>query len=128
MPILDAVIVGKVYLPDIWSGPILPPGQPPGGGGGQPPLGIWGPTDPRPTNPISGIPGLPGYQPPGQPPGIWGGPIDPYPDHGLPEPPLPPDQPPATPQPPHEGWNWSSAKSGWYYLYIPGPGDAGPKK
>lgn len=23
---------------------------------------------------------------PGDPPGIWGGPIDPYPDHGLPQP------------------------------------------
>jgi hypothetical protein len=44
----------------IGGGPIVP----------QPPLGIWGPTDPRPGNPISGIPGLPGG--PGQQPGIWG--------------------------------------------------------
>lgn len=39
----------------------------------QPPLGIWGPTDPRPTHPIA---------PGGQPPRPWG-PIN-YPDQGLP--------------------------------------------
>lgn len=33
------------------------------------PPGIWGPTDPRPSNPIAGIPGLPGYTPPVLPPG-----------------------------------------------------------
>ena len=59
---------------------------------------------------------------------IWGGPIDPYPDHGLPTPPTPPDKPPTPPVPPHEGWNWSAAKSGWYYLYVPGPSAPGPKK
>jgi hypothetical protein len=60
---------------------------------------------------------------------IWGGPIDPYPDIGfpVPQPPLNPPDPP-TVQPPHEGWNWSAAKSGWYYLYVPGEGQAGPKK
>ena len=82
-------------------------GIPVGGGDGpQPsPPGIWGPTDPRPTHPIAGLPGFPGYQPPGiwgptdprpthpiagvpggggQPPlGIWG-PGFPYPDQGLP--------------------------------------------
>jgi hypothetical protein len=38
---------------------------------------MWGPNDPRPTNPISGIPGLPGYEPPtpGEPPGGGGGPV-----------------------------------------------------
>ena len=59
---------------------------------------------------------------------IWGGPIDPYPDHGLPVPPTPPDKPPTPPVGPHEGWNWAQAKSGWYFLYIPGPGEAQPKK
>ena len=69
---------------------------------------------------------------------IWGGPIDPYPDIGGPGPqphpehpivlPPPPDKPPATVSPPHEGWNWSAAKSGWYYLYIPGTGTAEPKR
>lgn len=57
---------------------------------------------------------------------IWGGPIDPYPDHALPEP--PPEKPPTTPEKPHEGWNWSAAKSGWYYLYVPGEGTAEPKR
>jgi hypothetical protein len=51
---------------------IQPPQQPPG---------IWGPTDPRPTHPIAGVP--PGGVP-GQPPlGIWG-PTDPRPGYGLP--------------------------------------------
>ena len=85
---------------------------------------------------VGGGPILPPDEvPPGevQPPlVIWGGPIDPYPDIGGPgpQPPIdpPPIDPPATPTPPHEGWNWSAVKSGWYYLYVPGPGDAGPKK
>src|SRR5580765_4501151 len=51
--------------------------------GGQPPLGIWGPTDPRPSNPISGIPGLPGS--PGQ---------QPHPEHPIV---LPPGLPPTIP-------------------------------
>ena len=76
------------YPPSIWGPPTMPPGfwgggmgpgvspQPPTGGG-QPP-GIWGPTDPRPGNPISGIPGMPGA--PGQQPGgIWGGGNQPFP-------------------------------------------------
>ena len=79
---------------------------------------------------VGGGPILPPDEiPPVDPPlTIWGGPLDPYPDHGLPIPPTPPVDPPATPTPPHEGWNWSAAKSGWYFLYIPGPGDAQPKK
>ena len=64
---------------------------------------------------------------------IWGGPIDPYPDIGGPgpQPPWPIDPPPdeiPPPTPPHEGWNWSAVNSGWYYLYVPGPGAAGPKR
>ena len=61
---------------------------------------------------------------------IWGGPFDPpHPEHPIVLPPdLPPDQPPAQPVPPHEGWNWSQAKSGWYYLYVPGQGEPGPKR
>lgn len=52
--ILDAVIVGKIHLPDIWGGPIVPPGQPPVG---QPP-GIW-PSPGYPAHPIA-----PGGPPP----------------------------------------------------------------
>ena len=81
-------------LPPFPSHPIVvPPGgnwpQPP-----QPPLGIWGPTDPRPTHPIAGWnPGSgtwpqppgpvdPGYSPPwAQVPGGGGG-QPPYPSTG----------------------------------------------
>jgi hypothetical protein len=75
----------------------------------------------------------PDETPPVQPPlVIWGGPIDPYPDIGfpVPQPPIdpPPVDPPAAPTPPHEGWNWSASQSGWYYLHVPGPGEAQPKK
>jgi hypothetical protein len=63
---------------------------------------------------------------------IWGGPFDPppHPEHPIawPQPPKPPDQPPAQPVAPHEGWNWSAAKSGWYYLFVPGQEQPGPKK
>ena len=31
-------------------------------------------------------------------------------------------------EPPHEGWNWSVAKSGWDFLYVPGKGDPQPKR
>ena len=83
--------------------------------GGSPPQ-IWGPGDPRPSNPIANAPGIPGYNPGGgNPPGFWGpgdprpsnpianapgipgynpggglgfwGPNDPRPGYGLPEPP-----------------------------------------
>lgn len=64
---------------------------------------------------------------------IWGGPFDPpHPAHPivLPDPPIegPPDQPPTTPEKPHPGWNWSALKSQWYFLYVPGSGQAQPKK
>jgi len=77
--ILDATFVGKIYLPDIGGGPIIPP-QP-----GQPP-GIWGPPGPWPTPPIAPGGPPPGIWPPAgvvtppifYPPGIWG-PTDPRP-------------------------------------------------
>jgi hypothetical protein len=76
-----------------------PPVQPP-----QPPLGIWGPSDPRPTLPIAGWnPGTGGWptpQPPQPPLVIWG-PGDPRPtlpiagwDPGSGAFPKPPGQPP----------------------------------
>lgn len=66
-----------------------------------------------------------------KPPGdliIWGGGNEPFPTPPIVIPEPPPVDQPATPQPPHEGWNWSAAKSGWYYLYVPGEGEAGPKR
>ena len=59
---------------------------------------------------------------------IWGGGNEPFPTPPIYFPdPIPPE-PPQLVKPPHEGWNWSAAKSGWYYLYIPGPGEVGPKR
>jgi hypothetical protein len=67
-----------------------------------------------------------------KPPGdwvIWGGADQPFPTPPIHLPPtLPPVDPPNPPEPPHEGWNWSQAKAGWYYLYVPGEGEAGPKR
>lgn len=63
-----------------------------GSGGPQPPLGIWGPTDPRPSPPIANAPGVP---PSGNPP-TWP-PVDAHPEHPIVLPPeTPPDQPPPT--------------------------------
>jgi len=61
-----------------------PPQRPqPPGGGTEPPLGIWGPTDPRPTHPIAGFDPIHGTFPdqglPGQPPLVIWGPSDPRP-------------------------------------------------
>lgn len=76
--------------------------------------------------------------PPGEvpkPPGdweIWPNPPEgtaPHPEHPIVIPPtLPPTEPPNPVPPPHEGWNWSAIKSGWYYLYVPGKDEAGPKE
>lgn len=93
----------------VGGGPIMPPS-----GGGEPPLGIWGPTDPRPTPPIV-IPEPPGGGPPLV---IWGGgnepfptppiviPMPPLPDPPHPEHPIviPPEQPPDGGEPPLGIW------------------------
>ena len=77
----------------------VPPGQ---GPGPQPPLGFWGPNDPRPTNPIAGWnPGT----------GTW------------------PDVPPPT-EPPTDGyyvWAWSDQLQRWVWVKVPGEDEAGPK-
>lgn len=115
-----------------------------GGGpmpGGRPPLGIWGPTDPRPGTGLPGDQpypgqGLPGNQPiagwgpgfptnpivlppvtPGGPPvQIWG-PIH-YPDQGLPGAPVYPSHPivyPPLPLEPPEGNKPPPEGGGWGY-------------
>lgn len=98
------------------------------------PDGIWGPTDPRPTNPIAGFDPIHGTFPPWQrPDGIWG-PNDPRPAnpiagfdpiHGT----FPPWVPPTTPPPafpvqlpegnaPGAVWAWVPGK-GWGWVFVP---------
>lgn len=132
--------------PDVYpSHPIMLPGMP-GWGSGGPPLGIWGPTDPRPTHPIAGwdpgsgtwpqppqppYPSHPIYNPGGppgsSPPGFWGGGMGP----GVkPQPPWPEEPPPVEP-PAEEGgnwvWAWSPQLGRWVWVKVPGEGEAGPK-
>lgn len=85
-------------------------------------------------NPALSVGGGPVYPPESKPPNppteIWPNPPEgtaPMPEHPIVIPP-PPDKPPTTPERPHEGWNWSAAKSGWYYIYVPGEGQPSPKK
>ena len=100
-----ATIVGVASITglEVGGGPVEPPPDIPV----EPPLCIW-PNPPEGTAPLPEHPiALPG---------------DPW----WPEEP-PPDQTPPQVEPPHEGWNWSVAKGQWYYLYVPGEGDAQPK-
>ena len=73
---------------------------------GEPPFGIWGPTDPRPTQPIylpdPVPPTLPGLPPPGSP--------------GTPTNPIPPGE-----VPPHAAQGITK-----FHLLIPGVGVVGP--
>jgi len=109
-PPLVGTFVGNAAIAglEVGGGPIIPPDEVPPV---EPPLVIWGPPD--------------------MPPGFWGGGMgpgvkpQPHPEHPIV---LPPEQPPSPPEKPHEGWNWSEAKSGWYYLYIPGEDEAQPKQ
>ena len=115
----------------------------------QPPLGIWGPNDPRPSNPIAGMgPGgnFPGA--PATPPGYWG-PNDPRPSNPIagmrpdgtfpdgapplviwgpgdprPTPPIviPPTLPPTMPEPDNRPIEWKTAwtaETGWVVIGIP---------
>lgn len=96
-----ATLVGFAEITglEVGGGPILPPDVIPPV---EPPLVIW-----PPEGPLEGAEVLP----------VW--PLDP---------PVPPVEPPTAVEKPHEGWNWSAANSGWYYLYIPREGEASPKK
>ena len=79
-------------------------------------LGVGGgPIEPPPDIPV-------------QPPLVIWGPGDPRPTPPIVIPPEPPDPPPTQVEKPHEGWNWSVAKSGWYFLYVPGEGTAQSKR
>jgi hypothetical protein len=97
----QVVLVGEGSLTGLGVGG----GPAPGG----PPLGIWGPTDPRPTPPISGLPGLPGYEPPL---GIWG-PTDPRPTPPIYMPPLPPGTSPPEPGDPTTPLPPPAGSAGW---------------
>jgi hypothetical protein len=112
----QVVLIGEATLTGvgIGGGPIGGGGG--GGGGGE---GIWGPADPRPTNPIA-LPSDP-------PLGTWG-PNDPRPSQPIYLPPdITPPEPPAsgTKPPPADGAGWGYYDGRWGY--FPGPSDAGPK-
>lgn len=101
VPPYPATIVGLASITglEVGGGPVMPPDIKP-----DPPLVIWGGgNEPMPTPPIAGF----------------------LPDGTFPE---LPDKPPAQVEKPHAGWNWSVAKSQWYFLYVPGSGEAQPKK
>jgi hypothetical protein len=102
MPVLDAVFVGKVYLPEIYQGPILPPG------GGGTPLPPWYPGHPEHPIPPTVWPNPPG-QGPGNPPGFWGG-SAPWP--GYPMPPMAPGGPPPYPSHPIPPTVWPNPPGG----------------
>jgi hypothetical protein len=131
-------IVGEMYYSElgVGGGPIIPPGSPPG---------IWGPTDPRPTNPIApggpplgfwgGAPppyvdiGGPGAQPHpshpiapgGRPPGTWGGANEPFPTPPIFIPPgLPPVEPPTDDKVVEWHTAWTPDK-GWMTVGIVTP-------
>jgi hypothetical protein len=114
----------------------ITPGSPPPRPHPEPPLGIWGPTDPRPTHPIAGIPGFPGYTPPGGGGGGGGGPVDPGysppwaqlpvdPGYGIPEGGYPGNPPRPTHPimlPGMPGWGQPSPGPGPGTPPSPGPG------
>ena len=107
-----ALISGKMSITGlgIGGGPIVPPSTPV-----EPPLGIWGPTDPRPTPPIY-IPGPPA-----------GGCDPPHPAHPIVLPPV--DVPPIDPGGPDLGWEvqayWTPT-NGWGVAIVPKEGTLVP--
>lgn len=106
------VLIGEASLTGVGvgGGPIIPPG-----GGGEPPLGIWGPPD--------------------MPPGFWGGGMgpgvkpQPKPEHPIviPEPPTepPPGGGEAVKPPPEDGGWGYFPEYGWGY--FPKASSSGPK-
>lgn len=149
MATFDAVIVGKVTIPEVGGGPIVPPGQPPG---------LWPPGSgiELPTHPIFLPPGfIDGVHPehpivippppsPGHPahpivipPEIWPSPGRPTHPIVIPPPPviwppgpgidmpthpivIPPDGPPRV----LENWDVKSywtAEGGWSVAIVPSP-------
>ena len=103
----NATLVGLT----VGGGPIVPPE------GAEPPLGMWGPNDPRPTPPI--------YHPGDKPPGMWG-PNDPRPTPPIYMPKPPPEYPNAPegdkPPPPEGGWGYVS-DHGYGWGYFPAQAD-----
>jgi hypothetical protein len=105
--------------------PIAPVDKPPEGGG-DPPLVIWGPGDPRPTLPIAGWnPGSGAWpeppDPPVEPPPEIN--IDPMPSQPIAEPPWGWGNPPPKPDvPAAPGWKvmygWTP-ETGWFVFAIP---------
>ena len=150
MPMLDAVFVGKIYLPEVSTGPV-----PPGSGGGQPPTvmppiyyppvfpahPISGPPEwgHHPAHPIApgGPPPVAGWTPPGYhpahpiapggpPPGIWG-PPGPWPTPPIYLPPAGgggehPAHPIVIPMPP------GAPGSPEHPIVIPPPVEGGPER
>jgi len=98
---------GGAQPPGIWGGAGEPFPTPPIAIP-QPPLGIWGPPDPRPNPPI--------FLPP--PLGIWG-PGDPRPTPPIAWPP-PPAEP--QPEPPEDKWSWHYDEELGWVLVPPGGG------
>ena len=98
----------------------------------QKPDGIWGPTDPRPANPIAGFDPIHGTFPDRPPLGFWG-PNDPRPAnpiagfdpiHGtFPERPTnPPSFPGQLPGSNAPGWVYAFVPGrGWGWVYVPVP-------
>ena len=98
-----AVGVAEITGLSIGGGPILPPDEVPPV---EPPMEVWPPEDAHPEHPIVMPPDLPPEQPP----------------------------PTSTTDDVHPGWNFNDGKNpkypnvGWYYVYIPPPGTASPKR
>ena len=108
-PARPATMVGEAGDPNlgIGGGPIYP----------EPPLGIWGPTDPRPTPPIYLPPGSGVVLPPGVPAHPNFLPVVPAHPIVLPD---PPEKPPGA-----EEWQWRWTNE-YHWVLDPPPSAAQP--